>query len=90
MSRVNYAAHTGECRSLPNEYRQAGYATGPLFFRGADDATDFFEPFAKANDRDFDEHETGAYTLVIPSEEPISQYFFRIFDDASEPHCITF
>ncbi|WP_215115893.1 ArdC-like ssDNA-binding domain-containing protein [Exiguobacterium sp. s80] len=48
-------------------------------------ATDFFEPFAKANDRDFDEHETVAYTLVIPGEEPISQHF-RILDDAMGPY----
>lgn len=47
-------------------------------------ATDFFEPFAKANDRDFDEHETIAYTLVIPGEEPISQHF-RGLEEASSP-----
>lgn len=47
-------------------------------------AIDFFEPFAKANDRDFDENETNAYTLVIPGEEPISRHF-RGLEEASSP-----
>ncbi len=47
-------------------------------------ATDFFEPFAKANDRDFDEHKMTAYTLVIPGEEPISQHFQGL-EEASSP-----
>lgn len=47
-------------------------------------ATDFFEPFAKANDRDFGEHETIAYTLVISGEESISQHF-RGLEEASSP-----